>query len=209
MVLVSFRLRESLASLSCALMVEIAAGSRDGALRRSNGKRPQSTQPALCLMLRAPVTIPMVFVQSMLSGAQARGLSCEALLADAGIAPELLAQAAARVTSDQYVALFRLLMDRLDDECLGFLTRPLKCGSLALMTRSAISAGTLERALHRVAHTFRLLQDDVLLEPVREGALAGVALHFTHPTAAYPPFTHELLLRVFWRVLAWLAGGRL
>lgn len=160
-------------------------------------------------MLRAPVTIPMVFVQSMLSGAQARGLSCEALLADAGIAPELLAQAAARVTSDQYVALFRLLMDRLDDECLGFLTRPLKCGSLALMTRSAISAGTLERALHRVAHTFRLLQDDVLLEPVREGALAGVALHFTHPAAAYPPFTHELLLRVFWRVLAWLAGGRL
>ncbi|MGR4870424.1 hypothetical protein ACIPRI_16385 [Variovorax sp. LARHSF232] len=52
--------------------------------------------PPLLEMLRAPVTIPMVFVQGMLSGAQARGQSCEALLAGAGIAPELLAQAGAR-----------------------------------------------------------------------------------------------------------------
>lgn len=160
-------------------------------------------------MLHPPVTISITFVHGMLSGVQARGQPCDAFLADAGIAPELLQQASARVTADQYVALFRLLMDRLDDECLGFLSRPVKRGSLALMTRSAVSSATLEVAIRRVVHTFRLLQDDVVLEPVRDGPLAGLALRFTEPAIARPAFLHELLLRIFWRLLAWLAGGRL
>lgn len=75
------------------------------------------------------------------------------------------------------------------------------------MTRCAIDAPNLEAAARRVAHVFRLLQDDVLLELVRDGALAGVALRVTGTAAAGPAFLHELLLRVVWRLLAWLAGG--
>ncbi len=162
-------------------------------------------------MLHPPVTIPIAFVHGMLSGVRARGLPCDAFLADAGIPPELLEQVSARVTADQYVALFRLLIERLDDEAMGFLSRPLKRGSYAFIARSAIGATTLEAALRRIARTFRLLQDDVILEPVREGALAGLALRFSDPAVARPVFhhLHELLLRVFWRLLAWLAGGRL
>jgi AraC-like DNA-binding protein len=160
-------------------------------------------------MLRPPVTISIAFVRGMVSGVQARLQSCDALLAEAGIAAELLQEPSARVTAEQYVALFRILMERLDDECLGFLSRPVKRGSLALITRSAISAPTLEVAVRRVMHTFRLLQDDVVLEPVRDGPSAGLALRFTDPSVVYPTFLHELLLRIFWRLLAWLAGGRL
>lgn len=160
-------------------------------------------------MLHSPVTIPIAFVRGMLSGVQARGQACEPFLADAGIPPELLQQAHARVTTAQYVALFRLLMGRLDDEGLGFLSRPLKQGSFALVARSAVGAATLEVATRRIAHTFRLLQDDVVLERVRDGALAGLALRFTDPSVERPVFLHELLLRVFWRLLAWLAGGQL
>ena len=162
-------------------------------------------------MLHPPVTIPIAFVHGMLSGVRARGLPCDAFLADAGIPTELLEQVSARVTADQYVALFRLLIERLDDEAMGFLSRPLKRGSYALIARSAIGGTTLEVALRRIARTFRLLQDDVILEPVREGALAGLALRFSDPAVARPVFhyLHELLLRVLWRLLAWLAGGRL
>ncbi|WP_137895811.1 AraC family transcriptional regulator [Ramlibacter sp. 2FC] len=160
-------------------------------------------------MLHHPVTIPIAFVHGMLSGVMARGQPCDAFLADAGIAPELLQQAGARVTADQYVALFRLLIDRLDDDGLGFFSRTLKRGSFALTSRSALGAPNLEVAIRRVARTFRLLQDDVVLEPVREGALAGLALRFSDPSVVRPAFLHELLLRVFWRLLAWLAGGRL
>ncbi len=160
-------------------------------------------------MLHPPVTISIAFVRGMLSGVQARGLPCDAFLADAGIAPELLQQASARVTADQYVALFRLLTDRLDDDFLGFLSRPLKRGSFALIARSAVSAANLEVAMRRIARTVRLLQDDVVLEPVREGALAGLALRFTDPSVERPAFLHEMLLRVIWRLLVWLVGGRL
>jgi AraC-like DNA-binding protein len=103
----------------------------------------------------------------------------------------------------------RSLIERLDDEVIGFLSRPLRRGSYALIARSAIGAPTLEVAMRRIARTFRLLQDDVALEPVREGALAGMALHFSDDSVAWPVYVHELLLRVFWRLLAWLAGGRL
>jgi len=160
-------------------------------------------------MLRPPVTIPIAFVQGMVSGVQARGGSADACLADAGIAPELLLQPGARVTAEQYVALFRRLIEHLDDECLGFLSRPLKRGSLALMTHSALGAPTLDSAMRRVARTFRLLQDDVLLEPVRDGDQAGLALRLIDPSRTPAVFLHELLMRVFWRVLAWLAGGAL
>ena len=161
--------------------------------------------------MHPPVTIPIAFVHGMLAGVQARGQPCDTFLSDAGIAPELLTQVSARVTADQYVALFRTLIERRDDEAMAFLSRPLKRGSFALVARSAIGAPTLEVALRRIAHTFRLLQDDVVLETVREGALAGFALRFGDSAVARPVFhhLHELLLRVFWRLLAWLAGGRL
>lgn len=160
-------------------------------------------------MLRPPVTISIAFVHGMLSGVQARGQACDAFLADAGIAPELLQQASARVTAAQYVALFRAMTDRLDDDGLGFFSRPLKRGSFALIARSAIGVGTLELAMRRIARTFRLLQDDVVLAPVREGGLAGLALHFSNPSAERLVFLHQMLLRIVWRLLAWLAGGQL
>lgn len=156
-----------------------------------------------------PVTIPIALVQGMLSGVRARGQRCDVFLADAGIAPELLDQPGARVTAAQYIALFRSLIERLGDECIGLLSRPVKRGCFALTARSAIGAPDLEAAIRRIAHTFRLVQDDVVLELVREGELAGVALRFVDPAVPRPCFAHEMLLRVYWRLLAWLAGGRL
>ncbi|WP_043349200.1 AraC family transcriptional regulator [Cupriavidus basilensis] len=156
-----------------------------------------------------PVTISIALVHGMLAGVRARGQSCDVYLADAGIAPDLLREAGARVTGAQYIALFRSLIDRLGDEGLGLLSRPLKPGSFALTARSALGAPDLETAIRRIARTFRLVQDDIELVPVREAGLAGLALHFTHAAQARPGFLDEMLLRVFWRLLAWLAGGQL
>ncbi|MGT2430077.1 AraC family transcriptional regulator [Cupriavidus basilensis] len=160
-------------------------------------------------MSPSPVTISIALVHGILAGVQARGQPCDVYLADAGIAPALLQEAGARVTADQYIGLFRSLIDRLGDEGLGFLSRPLKPGSFALTARSALGAPDLETAIRRIARTFRLVQDDVELVPVREADLAGLALQFTGTAAAPPAFLHEMLLRVFWRLLAWLAGGQL
>lgn len=163
-------------------------------------------------MPHSPVTVPIAFVQGMLCGARSRGLSWAPFLADAGIDPDLLAQGGARVTADQYVALFQSLTDRLGDELLGLLSQPLKRGSYALMVRSAAAEDTLGAAMRRAARTFGLLQNDVTVQVeqlVQAGPLVGLSLHFHNPDAARLVFLHELLLRSFWRLLAWLAGGRL
>lgn len=164
---------------------------------------PQSLTP------RAPVTIPMAFVHGLLSGVVARGEPVAAYLDDARIAPELLAEPGARVTAEQYVALFRSLNERRGDAMLGFLSRPLRRGSFAMIVRAGVSAPTLDIALARSANAFNVLQDDLEVVPVREGALSGAMLRFHDPTRPWPNFLHELMLRVFWRLLAWLAGGRL
>lgn len=164
-------------------------------------------------MLRPPVTIPIAAVEGMLSGVKERGgaspVWIEGLLNEAGIPPALLEEAGSRVTAQQYTALFRLLMDRLDDESLGFLSRPLRRGSFALLARSALGAPSLEVALHRVARSFRLLQDEVALVCLSEGSLTGIGLKFSEAPAMRQNFLHELMLRVFWRLFAWLHGGNL
>ena len=151
-------------------------------------------------MLQSPVTVPIAFVKGMLSGVRSRGLCCEVFLADAGIDPDLLAQSGARVTADQYVALFQSLTDRLDDDLLGFLSHPLRRGSFALIVRSAAGEDTLGSAMRRAGRTFGLLQTEVELQLVQAGPLAGLRLHFNDPAAAQLVFLHELLLRSFWRV---------
>jgi AraC-like DNA-binding protein len=170
-------------------------------------------------MLKAPDTISIEFVRGMLSGVDVdvgvdvgvggAGPACARWLIDAGIEPGLLAQDAARVTAEQYVALFALLMDRRNDEFLGFLSRPMRRGSFALVARSTLGAPTLAHALRRLCATLNLLQDDLAFTPVREGGLAGLRLVFDTEAAARANFLHQLLLRVFWRLITWLHGGKL
>ena len=81
-------------------------------------------------------------------------------------------------------------------------------GSFRLMVRSAFTAHSLSFALRRLGESFALLQDDVALVPVTEGRLTGVALDMRGP-GAHADFLHAHLLRVFWRLLVWLHGGRL
>ena len=104
---------------------------------------------------------------------------------------QLLEQPGARVTAAQYVASSSSLTDRLDDDLLGFLPRPLRHGSFALVVRSAAGEDTLERAMRRTARTFGLLQTDFELELVRAGDLAGFTLRFTDPALAQSVPLHE------------------
>lgn len=160
-------------------------------------------------MAQIPVTIPMIFVRRMLSGVRLAPREFERHLYDAGIRQEQLSAEDACVTADQYIALFSTMIKLLDDEGLGFFSRPLKYGSFALIARSAASAPTLALAIRRAAHTCRLLQDDVRMASVREGELAGVQLRFARDQSVINDAAHEFLLRAFWRLFAWLIGGRL
>ncbi|WP_395351502.1 AraC family transcriptional regulator ligand-binding domain-containing protein [Variovorax sp. UC122_21] len=164
-------------------------------------------------MLQPPVTIPVAFVEGMLSGIRARGaaapIDIDRALEDAGVPPPLLSEPGARVTAEQYVALFALLMDRLDDESLCFLNAPDAPRQPGADRALHAGAPDFGHALRRVAHTFSLLQDDLRLVLLREGELAGFGIAIENPAIGHQNFLHELMLRVYWRLLAWLHGGRL
>ncbi|MBI3285150.1 MAG: AraC family transcriptional regulator [Burkholderiales bacterium] len=160
-------------------------------------------------MLAAPVTVSVAFVRGMLSGVGADGASAAAWLLHAGIPPSLLEEPAGRVTAEQYVALFSVLLEQRNDEGLGFFSRPLQRGSMALLMRSALSAATLELGVGRLCRGFQLLQDDMQFDIAQEEQLTGLRIVVS---AAYYPdrvFAHELLMRVFSRLVVWLHGGRI
>jgi AraC-like DNA-binding protein len=149
----------------------------------------------------------------MLSGVRARSTQdharCAALAGEVGIPFGQSSDPAARVNAQQYVALCRAMIAELDDEALGFLSRPLRPGSLAMIARSALGARDVEAALKRVARSLSLLQDDLLCECWREGRLFGIG--FTHRAGDLQilRFGHEYLLRALWQLAVWLHAERL
>ena len=156
-----------------------------------------------------PVTISVAFVRGMLSAVRARGEQPGPWLLEAGIAPGLLDAPDGRVTAEQYVTLFSAVMMRRNDEALGFFSRPLRMGTLTLIMRSAIGAGTVASAAKRLCAGFQLVQDDVRFELVRAGPLTGLRLAVPAAYGADRLFIHELLLRILSRFVVWLHGGRL
>ena len=138
-----------------------------------------------------PLTVGMAFVRNLLSGVRAKGLDD------------------AHVTLQLYGELLHVLMLRLDDETLGFLTRRSKPGSSLLQARSALGAPHLETAMRRIAHVFGLLHDDVSLRVLQSGGEGGLGLAFHDTQVQRNPFLHEFLLRAYWRLFAWLVGGEL
>jgi AraC-like DNA-binding protein len=163
--------------------------------------------------MRPIFTVPISAVHGLLAGARRRGVATAAwtheMLGLAGLDPALLEQGASRVTVEQYVVLFSVVKHSLQDECLGHLSRPLLQGSFVLMARSTLGAPSINVALRRIADAFGLLQDDVTLACVSEGSLGGLALTFRDTGIPHDDFCHEMLLRVFWRLAAWLHGGKL
>lgn len=158
-------------------------------------------------------TIPVSLLLGTLAGAREQGKLSDTMLAAvleaSGIDNALLADPGARITAKQYGLLLRQSIEALNDECIGFLSHPMRPGSFALVIRSALGAPTLEIAMRRAAHTFRLLQHDVALHCAREGALAGFMLQFARDDVARRHIAHDMLMRVFWHMLAWLTGKRL
>ncbi|MGH2343486.1 AraC family transcriptional regulator ligand-binding domain-containing protein [Segnochrobactraceae bacterium EtOH-i3] len=157
------------------------------------------------------ITIPVAAVHGILSGVVRRLEPAEvcALVEAAGIAPALLSAPGARVTGQHYVALFRQLIEHTGDDCIGLLSRPVRRGGFVLVARSTLGAASLRGTLKRIGVGFGVLMEEVRFELVEEDGLTGLLLTPQPDRPPPPNFYFELMLRSAWRLLAWLAGGRL
>lgn len=183
----------------------------------------------------ATAATPVAFVQAIVLAYGRRGLSPEAALARAQIAPAVANDPQARITTGQMEALSDAAMRELDDEALGAFHRRLPWGSYGLLARASLTAPNLGVALKRWCRHHALLTDDLrlTLHPPATGlgahpsGMAGPGLappgaaSLTLTEAVAPPwadapdaallreFMHVSLLRNLLGLACWLVDSRL
>lgn len=160
-------------------------------------------------------TISVCFVNEALAGTGLDNAEKRLLLIRAGISQDILSDPAARVSAQQYGALWHAIADKLDDEFFGMGRRPMKRGSFTLLCHAVINSENLEKALNRALRFKRLVIDDVEGRLQREGGQAHIVLVDQHVARSGPPppaarvFLYSTFLVMLHGLACWLIGQRI
>ncbi|MGH2342978.1 AraC family transcriptional regulator ligand-binding domain-containing protein [Segnochrobactraceae bacterium EtOH-i3] len=151
----------------------------------------------------------MAFVNQISKTYERRGLSFEPALKAARIAPQHVGDPDARVTAEQFEALSCHAMRELDDEALGWFSRPLRWGSLGMLCRASVSAPDLGSALKRWCRCYGLLTDDIRLTVAVHGGDASVILTERRALGDAREFCLVSVLRSVHGFACWLVDSRI
>jgi len=162
----------------------------------------------MTLSRQSTVTVSSHFLHGMLDFVRTRhGEKVMAqVLASAAIPQSLLLQPDARLTRQQYVALYRTVAATLDDEMLGLWSRPIRTGTLKYLMLSLLDSPTLLVALHRFVRFWNLLLDDYRLQISSKNDLVRLALVERAPGTPVTPLGHELMMKLIHGIASWLLG---
>ena len=159
---------------------------------------------------RAPApTISIELVRALLQGTGADANQQALCIQGAGIAPALLQQPGARVTTGQFAGLYRLLAQLHDDETPGMFARPLRGGTLKFLCLSLVGSPSLLTALYRFTQYFRLLLDDLHFALRTRGPLVQMALLPRSEAVRQNLFAQKMMLKLVHGVASWLAGQKI
>lgn len=152
-------------------------------------------------------TISICFVAEALAEAKRRGLDIAALTARAGFSAELLDMPLARVSPQQYGALWHALAAELDDEFFGMDAHPMRPGGFAILCHAVLDCRDLRHALERALRFFSLVLDDVSGHlGVEDGRAALTLVDRARPARL---FAHGTLFVILYGLACWLVGRRL
>jgi AraC-like DNA-binding protein len=154
-------------------------------------------------------TIAIAQVERILLGARQRGVPIEALLARAGIAPELLGSPLSRVTQAQYAQLTHALRHRLRDELWGLCSRPVPLGSFAQTCRLLVACRTLGEALQLGLRQYRLLVPDFVPRLAVHDGVASVSVSPRRTPDAVLGYAQRVFSFLAYGLASWLVGRRI
>lgn len=157
---------------------------------------------------QSPLTLSAHFLHGMLRVIRTRhgeDVAAKAL-ASAAIPQSLLDQPDARMTREQYVALYRVVAARLDDEMLGLWSRPIRGGTLKYLMLSLLDAPTVLVAFNRFVRFWNLLLDDYRLQISTKNNLVRLALVERMSCTQVTPLGHELMMKLVHGIASWLLG---
>jgi AraC-like DNA-binding protein len=130
----------------------------------------------------------------------------ERTLAGAGIPRPLLHRADARITRQQYGALYRAIAATLDDEMLGLWSRPIRSGTLKYLMLSVLDAPTVLVALNRFVRFWNLLLDDYRLHIAVRQDTVRITLLARSAGLDVKPLGHALMMKLIHGAASWLLG---
>lgn len=160
-------------------------------------------------MTKSSTTLSIQFIHSLLDGALPDSGRRADYLRRVGIPLELLEEGGARVTTDQFAGLYRLLAREMDDETPGMFSRPLRGGTLKFLCLSLLESANLVGALYRFTQFFRLLLDDLRFELETRGDVLSVALKPRTAAVRDNFFAQEMMLKLVHGIVSWLAGRKM
>jgi AraC-like DNA-binding protein len=152
---------------------------------------------------------PMAFAQAIVLAYRRYDRDPADALKLAQIAPDQLANPAARITAWQFQQLSGTAMRELDDEALGWFSRRLPWGSYGMLVRASISAPTLGIALRRWCRHHGLLTDDIALQLRVADGQAQLTLTEHRDLGTLQEFCLVSVLRNFLGVASWLVDSRI
>lgn len=154
-------------------------------------------------------SISICFVQSAIEPVIEQGLDADALLREAGISPALLQMPQARVSPQNFSALWLDVASTLDDELFGQDSRRMKVGSFALLAQNLVHSTTLKSALKRMMRTFNLFLDDFHCSVEIGVRHFSIDIAHTPGRRTNPAMGCETLLMLMHGVACWLIGRRI
>lgn len=129
----------------------------------------------------------------------------ERVMTETGIPASLLDQPAARITREQFVALYKSIAFELDDEMLGLWSRPIRGGTLKYLALSLLDAPTILIALNRFVRFWNLILDDYKLQMTRrKNDVVRIALIPRQPSTPVTLLGHELMMKLIHGIASWL-----
>jgi AraC-like DNA-binding protein len=158
-------------------------------------------------------TVSIAFVRSALR-ALGDAQRAEAL-AEAGIAPQLVAEPAARVPAAAFARLWMAVARLLDDEFFGLDARRMKVGTFAMLCHALAGQATVGAALQQAVRGFGLFFDDIGTSLRVAGGTATLTLSNRIAASRQDAdaldarrFADETLLVMLHGLLCWLAARR-
>lgn len=152
-------------------------------------------------------TISISFVAEALAEARRRGLDVAALTARAGFSADLVGMPLARVSPQQYGALWHVLAAELGDEFFGMDSHPMRPGSFVILCHALLDCRDLRHALERALRFFSLVLDDVSGHlSVADGRAVLTLVDLARPGRL---FAHGTLFVIIYGLACWLVGRRL
>lgn len=151
-------------------------------------------------------TVPIHYINSILSRAELRGLDKKQLIARSGLAEELFLEQKTRVGSDVYINLAKYLMYELHDESCGLMSKATKIGTFSMMCQASINSQNLAHFLSRCARFYSLISEDLHTTISNNGDIASYSLSAAEGSVDSEQHILMVILALMHRLAGWTIG---